>query len=57
MEAYIDDMVVKSKVMDDHLSNLVETFETLQKHRLKLNAYKCAFGVSLGEFMGYLVTH
>ena len=32
MKAYIDDMVVKSKVVEDHLSDLVETFETLRKH-------------------------
>ena len=57
MEAYIDDMVVKSKVIEDHLSDLVETFETLRKYRLKLNASKCAFGVRLGKFLGYLVTH
>ena len=50
MEAYIDDMVVKSKVVEDYLSDLTETFETLCKHRFKLNASKCAFGVSLGKF-------
>ena len=57
MEAYIDDMVVRSKVVEDHLSDLLETFKTLRKHRLKLNASKCAFRVSLGKFLGYLVTH
>ena len=57
MEAYIDDMVVRSKVVEDHLSDLLETFKTLRKHRLKLNASKCTFGVSLGKFLGYLVTH
>ena len=57
MEAYIDDMVVKSKVVENHLTDLVETFETLRKHRLKLNALKCAFGVSSGKFLGYLVTY
>ena len=57
MEAYIDDMVVKSKAAEDHLKDLTETFETLQKHRLKLNASKCAFGASLGKFLSYLVTH
>ncbi|XP_065620417.1 uncharacterized protein LOC136063658 [Quercus suber] len=55
MDSYIDDMVVKSKVVEDHLKDLVETFKTLQKHRLKLNASKCAFGVSSGKFLGYLV--
>jgi len=57
MEAYIDDMVVKSKVMEDHLTDLAETFETLRKHHLKLNASKCAFRVSSGKFLRYLVTH
>ena len=57
MEAYIDDMEVKSKVMENHLTDLVETFETLWKHHLKLNALKCAFVVSSGKFLGYLVTY
>ena len=57
MEAYINDMLVKSKAIEDHLTNLVETFETLWKHHLKLNASKCAFGISSGKFLGYLVTH
>jgi len=57
MEAYIDDMVVKIKAMEDHRTDLAETFETLRKHHLKLNASKCAFGVSSGKFLGYLVTH
>ena len=57
MEASIDDMVVKSKAMEDHLKDLAMTFETLRKHRLKLNASKCAFGVSSRKFLGYLVTH
>ena len=50
-------MVVKSKATEDHLIYLVETFETLRKHHLKLNALKCAFRVNLGKFLGYLVTH
>lgn len=57
MKSYINDMIVKSKAVEDHLFDLAETFETLQKHRLKLSAFKCAFGVSSGKFLGYLVTH
>ena len=57
MEAYIDDIVVKIKDMEDHLTDLVETFETMRKHHVKLNASKCAFGVSSRKFLGYLVTH
>lgn len=57
MEAYIDNMVVQSKAVGDHLSDLIEIFEVLKKHHLKLNASKCAFRVSLGKFLGYLVKH
>lgn len=46
----MDDMVVKSKAVEDHLMDLAETFKTLQKPRLKLNASKCAFRVSSGKF-------
>ena len=56
MEAYIDDMVVKSREPETHLDDLRQTFNILRKYRLKLNASKCAFGVSSGKFLGHLVT-
>ena len=57
MEAYIDDMVVKSKDENDHLKDLGEMSEILKKHKLRLNASKCAFGVGSGKFLGFLVTN
>ncbi|XP_058202626.1 uncharacterized protein LOC131317062 [Rhododendron vialii] len=56
MEAYIDDMVVKSIKAENHLSHLAEVFAILKKYKLRLNADKCAFGVSSGKFLGFLVT-
>ncbi|GFZ15662.1 hypothetical protein Acr_25g0000710 [Actinidia rufa] len=56
MDAYIDDMVVKSKEESDHLRDLIEIFAILQQHKLRLNAAKCAFGVGSGKFLGHLVT-
>ena len=56
-EAYIDNMVVKSEIVGDHFLDLIETYEMLKQHHLKLNAFKCAFKVSLGKFLDYLVTH
>ncbi|XP_058180085.1 uncharacterized protein LOC131298624 [Rhododendron vialii] len=56
MEAYIDDMVVESLKAENHLSHLAEVFAILKKYKLRLNADKCAFGVSSGKFLGYLVT-
>ena len=57
MEVYIDDMVVKSKVVSEHLANLLNIFEILRRHKLRLNASKCSFGVGSGKFLGYMVTH
>lgn len=57
MEAYIDDMVVRSKQNKLHLGDLSKIFGVLRKHRLKLNASKCAFAVGSGKFLRYLITH
>ena len=57
LEVYIDDMVVKSKVASEHMEDLTNIFEILRKHRPRLNASKCSFGVSSGKFLGYMVTH
>ena len=57
IEVYIDDMVVKSKVVFEHVKDLGSIFEILRKHRLRLNTSKCLFGVGSGKFLGYIVTH
>ena len=57
IKIYIDDMVVKSKVVSEHLEDLGAIFEILRKYKLRLNASKCSFGMGLGKFLGYMVTH
>lgn len=57
IEVYINDMVVKSKVVSEHVKDLENIFEALRRHKLRLNASKCSFGVGLGKFLGYMVTH
>ena len=57
IEIYIDDMVVKSKVVSKHVRDLGDIFKILRKHKLHLNAAKCSFGVGSGKFLGYIVTH
>ena len=57
IEVYIDDMVVKSKVVSEHVGDLRSIFEILKEHKLRLNASKCSFGVGSGKFLGYMVTH
>ena len=57
IEITIDDMVVKSKEVSDHVDDLENIFGTLRKHKLRLNTSKCSFGVGLEKFLGYIVTH
>ena len=57
IEIYVDDMVVKSKVVTEHLEDLGDIFDDLRRLKLRLNASKCSFGVELGKFLGYMVTH
>ena len=57
VEVYVDDMLVKSQDEGRHLDDLQETFETLRQYHMKLNPSKCAFGVSSGKFLGFMVSH
>ena len=57
IEIYVDDMVVKSKVVTEHLEDLGDIFNVLRRHKLCLNASKCSFDVGSGKFLGYMVTH
>ena len=57
VEVYIDDMVVKTKLVSEHVGDLTSIFEILREYKLRLNASKCTFGVGLGKFLGYMETH
>ena len=57
IEIYIDDMMVKSKVVSEHLGDLGNILEVLRKYKLCLNASKCSFCVGSDKFLGYMVTH
>ena len=52
----MDDMLVKSLQEDNHLSNLQETFDTLRSYNMKLNPSKCTFRVTIGKFLGFMVS-
>ena len=57
MEVYIDDMLVKSTTAELHIAHMSEAFQILRKYNMKLNPAKCAFGVSAGKFLGFIVNH
>ena len=56
IQVYVDDMLVKSIREDDYLDDLKETFNTLRSYNMKLNPNKCAFRVTTGKFLGFMVS-
>jgi hypothetical protein len=55
MEVYIDDVVVKSVRIEDHMTDLKLSLEWMKKYGLRMNPLKCAFGVMLGKLLGFVV--
>ena len=57
MKVYIDDMLVKSTTIELHITHMSEAFQILRAYNMKLNPAKCAFGVSAGKFLGFIVNY
>ena len=57
IKVYIDDMLVKSKIVSEHIGDLTNIFKILSGHQLRLDASKCSFGVGSGKFLNYMMTH
>lgn len=57
IEVFVDDMLVKSPRANTHLADIMETFNILDHYNMKLNPTKCAFGVSSGKFLGFLISY
>jgi hypothetical protein len=55
MEVCIDDVVVKSVGFEEHMTDLKLSLERMKKHGLWMNPLKCAFGVTSGRFLGFIV--
>ena len=56
-EAYVDDIVLKSREAGALIQNFEETFESLRRVNLRLNPETCVFGVPSGKLPGFLVSH
>jgi hypothetical protein len=57
VEAYVDDVVVKTRNSDMLIANLEETFASLREYRWKLNPNKCVFGILSGKILGFIISH
>jgi hypothetical protein len=56
IQVYIDDVVITTRKEESLISDLAETFDNLNRYKLKLNPPKCSFGVSAGQLLGFLVS-
>ena len=56
IEVHVDDMIVKSKNREGHMTNLRKFFERIKEYKLRLNLQKCTFGVTTGKLLGFLVS-
>jgi hypothetical protein len=55
MEVYIGDVVVKPVGFEEHMTDLKLSLERMMKYGLWMNPLKCAFGVTSGRFLGFIV--
>jgi hypothetical protein len=56
IQVYIDNIVITTRKEESLISDLQETFDNLNRYKLKLNLTKCSFGVSTGQLLGFLVS-
>jgi hypothetical protein len=56
VEAYVDDVVVKTRDSRTHFDDLEETFAFLREYRWKLNPNKCVFGVPSGKLLSFIIS-
>jgi dsDNA-binding SOS-regulon protein len=57
VEAYVDDVVVKTRNSETLIADLEETFASLREYRWKINPNKCVFGVPSGKLLGFIISH
>jgi hypothetical protein len=55
VEVYFDDIVVKSAEFSSHVADLRKAFDKMRRYGLKMNPHKCAFVVSAGKFLGFVI--
>ena len=55
LKLYIDDMLIKSKSLNDHLADLEENFIMMKNYKVKINPNKCAFRVTAREFLEFML--
>jgi hypothetical protein len=55
-EVYVDEMVAKTKVGNDHVQDLNQIFQQLRRYNMRLNPLKCTFGIKSEKFLGFMLS-
>ena len=55
LEVYANHMLIKSKSLDDYLVDFKENFIIMKNNKVRINPAKCAFGVTVGKFLGFIL--
>jgi hypothetical protein len=55
VEVYIDNILFKLAEFSSHVADLRKAFDKMRRYGLKMNPRKCAFGVSTGKFLGFII--
>ena len=56
MKAYVDDVLTKSSIVEQHMQDLTNTFSTFRLYNIKLNLEKCTFKVEVWKFLGFMIS-
>ena len=56
LEVYVDDMLITSRSLDDHLVDLEQNFIVMQKNKVKINQAKYVFRKVARKFLGFTLT-
>ena len=54
---FIDDLIVYSKLHEEHIQHLTAIFDILRAHKLTINPEKCEFGKDEVTYLGYTINH
>ena len=55
LKVYIVNIVIKSAGLNHHLADLKLALERMRRFGLKMNPLKCAFGVSIGKLLSFII--
>ena len=56
LKVYVDDMLIRSRSLDDHLADFEENFIVMKNNKVWINPTKCIFRLTVRKFLGFMMT-